>query len=549
MVERKSQSTKKALILSMVSMLLCCAMLTGSTFAWFSDSDSSNNHRIISGNLDIDLLWYENGSDYISIDGESYGIFGENVLWEPGATHIAYLAVENKGTLAVKYDVVLSVVGSDLNGALEYVVIDGANAADNKIDAASWAELNSDDSAKPLGYGTVKIIENGTILTSDSQTDYFALAVHMKEGSGNEYQNQRIDFDIAVNATQTPDEQDGFGDQYDAGITLPEYTVYTLPYANFARGNFADFIKKNFDIAKEDVTSITFGTWNKFRSSLPEIEEFANEGVSAGSGLDENVRVFASGKDIYVLVNDDYGRIKIFEDGRGSQQPYFTWLSGFTGLISVDLSALDTTGTSGGLNSMFGGCEALECIKFGKWFDTSKVTSMYAMFSGCTSLKELDLSMFNTASVTNMRSMFTNCSSLEELDLTSFDTRNVTTMYDMFRGCGSLKNLNLTSFNTKKVETMYCMFRDCKQLTILDLTSFDTSNVTSMNQIFAYCSALETIYASNSFSVDKVTAGDGMFSFCNSLNANSESAMKYDGKKTSKEFARIGLDGYFTAKD
>ena len=40
---------------------------------------------------------------------------------------------------------------------------------------------------------------------------------------------------------------------------------------------------------------------------------------------------------------------------------------------------------------------------------------MHGMFSGCSSLKELNLNNFNTNNVTNMNGMFYGCSSLKEL--------------------------------------------------------------------------------------------------------------------------------------
>jgi surface protein len=43
------------------------------------------------------------------------------------------------------------------------------------------------------------------------------------------------------------------------------------------------------------------------------------------------------------------------------------------------------------------------------------ITNMSYMFSGCSSLKEINLSSFNTNQVTNMNRMFYNCSSLKNL--------------------------------------------------------------------------------------------------------------------------------------
>ena len=60
---------------------------------------------------------------------------------------------------------------------------------------------------------------------------------------------------------------------------------------------------------------------------------------------------------------------------------------------------------------------------------------MSDMFSGCSSLKELNLNNFNTNNVTNMSLMFSGCSSLKELNLNNFNTNNVTNMFAMFGGC------------------------------------------------------------------------------------------------------------------
>ena len=60
---------------------------------------------------------------------------------------------------------------------------------------------------------------------------------------------------------------------------------------------------------------------------------------------------------------------------------------------------------------------------------------MECMFSGCSSLKQLNLSNFNTNNVTDMVGMFSGCSSLEELNLSNFNTKNVTNMECMFSGC------------------------------------------------------------------------------------------------------------------
>ena len=52
----KNFSSKKALFLSVISMVICVSMLIGSTFAWFTDSATANVNTIQAGNLDVELV-------------------------------------------------------------------------------------------------------------------------------------------------------------------------------------------------------------------------------------------------------------------------------------------------------------------------------------------------------------------------------------------------------------------------------------------------------------------------------------------------------------
>ena len=99
----KLKSKKSALLLSFTSLLLCFAMLVGSTFAWFTDTATTGVNKIQAGNLDVELLMYKevNGqSNYVNISKEPAPIFGSetstvaqnnnlDTLWEPGKTQVA----------------------------------------------------------------------------------------------------------------------------------------------------------------------------------------------------------------------------------------------------------------------------------------------------------------------------------------------------------------------------------------------------------------------------------------------------------------------------
>ena len=105
----KHNATKKALMLSLLSMVLCVSMLVGSTFAWFTDTATTAVTKIEAGTLDVDIV----GSDGNSLDGETLSFRdvngNANVLWEPGATfNLDSFKIVNKGNLALKYKVVIS---------------------------------------------------------------------------------------------------------------------------------------------------------------------------------------------------------------------------------------------------------------------------------------------------------------------------------------------------------------------------------------------------------------------------------------------------------
>ena len=94
--------------------------------------------------------------------------------------------------------------------------------------------------------------------------------------------------------------------------------------------------------------------------------------------------------------------------------------------------------------------------------DTSKITSMSNLFTGCSNLTSLNISNWNVSNVTNMTNMFSvysgmfrtqpACSSLTTLDLSNWDTSNVTSMSGMFNGMTHLQQVTFGS-NWKWVGT------------------------------------------------------------------------------------------------
>ena len=191
------------------------------------------------------------------------------------------------------------------------------------------------------------------------------------------------------------------------------------------------------------------------------------------------------------------------------------WFCYFSSLRSIEGFEHLNTSQVTDMSGMFSGCESLISLDLSR-FDTSKVTTMGGMFNSCWSLTALDLSSFDTSHVTYMRSMFYRCYSLTALDLSSFDTSKVKNMGEMFEGCESLTALDLSRFDTSHVTYMEEMFYRCYSLTALDLSRFDTSKVTNMEKMFYGCESLTSLDLS-SFDTSQVKYMRMMFFACSSL--------------------------------
>ena len=218
-------TTKRALLTSVLSLVLCFAMLLGTTFAWFTDSVTSSGNVIQTGDLDVEM-YYANGTEDPSTAGwknaDGVAIFNYD-NWEPGYADAKHIKIVNAGTLA--FDWMLRITSSDVVGELAEV-IDVYYFA-----TASAYTRDAVKNATPLGtlrevMNTAKNISNtvkGTLL-ADTETA-FTIVLVMQEDAGNEYQNLSIgsDLSIEVFATQRSYEKDSFDENYDSNVPSMEF--------------------------------------------------------------------------------------------------------------------------------------------------------------------------------------------------------------------------------------------------------------------------------------------------------------------------------------
>ncbi len=227
----KSRRTKKTLISSMVSLVLCLAMLVGSTLAWFTDTINVTADLKV-GTLKVALQKYiddeyknvgtkDNDADYTESTEPVFG--GTN--WTPNQTEVYYLAVSNEGKLAFNYDMQIKLEG-DMTGALQYAIIDGLKADDPEAEEMDLAvEQKKWDQIVAKAGEQTGLVEEGELQAAPyghleaEAVDYFALVLHMDENAGNEYQGTYFDAKIVVNARQVSYVQaDGEEDPF-AGYT------------------------------------------------------------------------------------------------------------------------------------------------------------------------------------------------------------------------------------------------------------------------------------------------------------------------------------------
>lgn len=224
------KSTKKSFLLSTISLVLCFAMLLGTTWAWFTDEVTSGTNRIVAGNLDIDLLMDKGDGNYVSVADGQGDIFKEAdnannstvTLWEPGKTQFAKLAIVNKGNLAVKYTAYIDVTDNGLADALECAFVSSRSGPINTSGYGNWEAVETAVGSSPVASGR-NVIATGVldeiVNSIQNETEYVLLAVHMKEEAGNEYQGKEALIDVTIVATQKDAESDAFGPDYDAGAT------------------------------------------------------------------------------------------------------------------------------------------------------------------------------------------------------------------------------------------------------------------------------------------------------------------------------------------
>ena len=230
MTNRKS--TKRALLGSVMAMVLCLAMLVGATFAWFTDTASTGVNKIQAGNLDVALEYSTDFKTWNKVT-DTTKLFEDSTVWEPGRTEVVYLRVKNAGTLALKYTVGMYNIneGRGKNVAGEFYYLSDYVKLGAVETTAAYADREAAINAVNAEAKTLKSIGSSAIIGEDqmvmlapeADAKTYALVLYMPTEVGNEanpknndpYWASKFSFGISVNATQAEYENDSYDNTYD----------------------------------------------------------------------------------------------------------------------------------------------------------------------------------------------------------------------------------------------------------------------------------------------------------------------------------------------
>ena len=310
-----SKSTKRALISSTLAILMCVAMLIGTTFAWFTDTASTAVNKIQSGNLDIAVEYRTSSEgDWKTLDNATDLFGAEGTLFEPGHTRVVELKIKNAGNLALKYKIGMNVVsetaGINKDGnsyklsnylKVATTAILACNTGDPTTDAtAAWFDTavfkkNFSLWKNNQNFGNFELekTDNGTVnqLLPGGEV-ILGMKVYMPETVGNEAnaissdKAASVNFGLNVVATQHTYENDSFGNTYDENA---DYTIQVNKdnIQDYLDGKFGSIDGMTLVLAEGNYGTLELGRATKYPGSHTETYLLKSGDVLDAKTIDE----------------------------------------------------------------------------------------------------------------------------------------------------------------------------------------------------------------------------------------------------------------------
>ena len=534
--EKKVGGTKRALLTSVLALVLSLAMLAGSTFAWFTDTASTGVNRIVSGNLDVGLRYWgvdENGQKTWLTAENSEDLFDKNALWEPGYTQIVYLKVENNGNLALTYAMQITPVHETVG-----VNVDGEEFKLSDYIKFGWTAFTVDGTGAPVALGREAAqtgvgdgAQLGTTLHRQAAEplaagaeELVALVAWMPENVGNEANystvQPTIELSLKVLATQAAVESDSFNNTYDEDAvddegldSKPEYNYKSLYDYDNPKGYGVELVKNaEGKVVKAIVSGVNGkvpdGFFANLKGSVDENGKPIAVPAERWADLTEVViedGVTEIGKDVFqgcvgltkVMIPDSVKKI-------GTWSFYMC-----KGLKNVDIPANTEIGDSSfrqsGLEQVTVSGGSVGNYAFHRSEDLKKITVNCETigeeaFSGCDYLT--DITLGENVKTLGDKAFYT-CDALERVEIPS----TVTDIGEKtFYSCPALKEAIIRA-GTVKAGTFY----NCRALATLVISDNATLDASfTVGNTYAK-ETLETV------KIERGEIGDSAFSNCTNL--------------------------------
>ena len=295
----KQPAVKSALLqtyfASLLCMVLCVAMLFGTTFAWFTSEVTNSGNEIYIGTLDAKLEILKN-DQWINVETQpDIKLYDKNTVWEPGYTSMETIKVSNAGDLSFRYaltftDGMLGGVKNDeelIKVAQFFTVYVHAGAfTDSDPKPASFAEIKTSAEAEDGTWRAVRmgkdpatladILEKGFPVLSGNmelptEEDTYILALHMNETAGEgqtleesiqlsqALMGKTIGLNVKLTAYQRTHEEDAFNKDYDLRAHVTELGALDIN-ATFGIGGAA--YKMKLDQTYQFQPVETLEEWN-----------------------------------------------------------------------------------------------------------------------------------------------------------------------------------------------------------------------------------------------------------------------------------------------
>ena len=223
------RATKRALLTSVMALVMCVVMLVGTTFAWFTDTASTGVNKIVSGNLKVDIIGADNEDHVEKLNFTKAGTevgtdAAAAILWEPGCRYVTEgFRIANKGNLALKWKAQVNTGTTaanegnfDLLDVIDFYLVKGTGESQTET---------------PLNEFT------GNLKKTETSDVYYIKGV-MQTTAGNDYQDLTLDgIGITVYATQDTVENDSFDSQYDKDAEIVAVTPDSVATVDFTKSN------------------------------------------------------------------------------------------------------------------------------------------------------------------------------------------------------------------------------------------------------------------------------------------------------------------------